>query len=129
MRLPFRLTTILLACVVVAFSFFASLKIMDWLSPSAAVNAPVIAALPPLPPASRTSVILAPVAISISAIRDAVDRAAPRTFTGKADNPATQILQNADIGWNTPRGPITATGAPRVLNLGPPPAGTLKRTG
>src|ERR1700761_9397751 len=128
MRLPFRLKTILLACVVVALSFFASLKLMDWLSPSGALKAPVVAALPPLPPASRTSVILAPVAISISAIRDAVDRATPRNFTGKADNPATQILQNADIGWNASRGPITATGAAELTNLGTPPAGTVNRT-
>jgi Domain of unknown function (DUF4403) len=129
MRLPFRLKTILLASVVVALSFFASLKVLDWLSPPGAANALVIAALPPLPPASRTSMILAPVAISISAIRDAVDRAAPRTFTGKADNPATQILQNADISWNASRGPITATGAADVLTLATPLTGTVNVTG
>ena len=129
MRLPFRLKTIVLACVVVALSFFASLKLLDWLSQSSAVNAPMVAALPPLPPASRTSVILAPVAISIAAIRDAVDRATPRTFTGKADNPATQILQNADIGWNAARGPITATGAADVLTLATPLTGTVNVTG
>jgi hypothetical protein len=131
MQLPFRPMTILLACVVVALSFFASLKLMDWLSPSGAVNAPVLAALPPLPPTSRTSVILAPVAISIPAIRDAVERASPRTFAGKANNPAAaqQILQNADIGWNASRGPITATGATDVLTLATPLSGTVNVTG
>jgi hypothetical protein len=129
MRLPLRLRTILLASVVVALSFFASLKALDWLSPRAPVNAPPIIALPPLPPASRSSVVLAPVSISIAAIRDAADRAAPRTFTGKADNPATQILQNADIGWTASRGPIAASGASDVLTLATPLTGTLNVTG
>src|SRR5665213_1375221 len=123
MRLPLRLKTILLASVVVVISFFASLKALDWLSPRAPINAPAITALPPLPPASRTSVVLAPVAISIAAIRDAADRAAPHNFNGKADNPATQILQNADIGWTASRGPISATGAADVLTLAAPLTG------
>jgi hypothetical protein len=129
MRLPSRFKTILLASMIVVISFYASLKALDWLSPRAPVNAPAIAALPPLPPASRTSVVLAPVAISIAAIRDAADRAAPRDFNGKADNPATQILQNADVGWTASRGPITATGAADVLTLATPLTGTLNVTG
>jgi Domain of unknown function (DUF4403) len=129
MRLPLRLKTILLASMIVVISFYASLKALDWLSPRAPVNAPAIAALPPLPPASRTSVVLAPVAISIAAIRDAADRAAPHDFNGKADNPATQILQNADVGWTAARGPITATGAADVLTLATPLTGTLNVTG
>ena len=128
MRLPLRLRTILLASVVVALSFFASLKAFDWLSPRAPINAAPITALPPLPPASRSSVVLAPVSISIAAIRDAAERAAPHTFTGKADNPATQILQNADIGWTASRGPIAASGAADVLTLATPLTGTLNVT-
>ena len=129
MRLPLRLKTILLASVVVAISFFASLKALDWLSPRGPINAPALTALPPLPPASRSSVVLAPVAISLTAIRDAADRAAPHNFNGKADNPATQILQNADIGWTASRGPITATGAADVLTLATPLTGDLERHG
>jgi hypothetical protein len=129
MRLPLRLKTILLAGLVVVISFVASLKALDWLSPRAPVNAPAIAALPPLPPASRTSVVLAPVAISIAAIRDAAEHAAPHDFNGKADNPATQILQNADVGWTASRGPITATGAADVLTLATPLTGVLNVTG
>jgi hypothetical protein len=72
---------------------------------------------------------MAPVAISLAAIRDAVDRGAPRNFTGKADNPATQLLQNADIGWTASRGPITATGAQDVLSLATALTGTLNVTG
>jgi hypothetical protein len=101
---------------------------MDWLSPRA-VNAPVLVELPPLPPASRSSTILAPVSIALSAIRDAADRGAPRTYNGKADNPVSQILQNADIGWTASRGAISATGAQDVLTLATPLTGTLNVTG
>jgi hypothetical protein len=129
MRLAVRLKTILLAIAVVAVSFLVSLKTMDWLSPRGTVRAPVLVELPPLPPAPRSSSIIAPVAIALTAIRDAADRGAPRTFAGKADNPVSQILQNADIGWTASRGAITATGAQDVLSLATPLTGTLNVTG
>jgi hypothetical protein len=124
-----RLKTILIAIAVVAVSFYASLKIMDWLSPRGTVGAPVLVALPPLPPVSRSSSIIAQASVSLTAIRDAADRAAPRTFSGKADNPVSQVLQNADIGWTASRGPIAATGAQDVLSLATPLTGTLNVTG
>src|SRR6202165_4513285 len=129
MRPSVRLKTILLATAMVAVSFFVSLKIMDWLSPRGTVRSPVLLELPPLPPAPRSSRIVAPVAIALNAIRDAADRGAPRSFAGKADNPVSQILQNADIGWTASRGPITATGAQDVLSLATPLTGTLNVTG
>src|ERR1700720_4144129 len=124
-----RLKTILLGVAVVAVSFFVSLKAMDWVSPRGTVGAPVLVELPPLPPAPRSSSIIVPVAIALTAIRDAADRGAPRSFAGKADNPISQILQNADIGWTASRGPITATGAQDVLSLATPLTGTLNVTG
>jgi hypothetical protein len=129
MRPALRLKTILLATAVIAVSFFVSLKAMDWLSPRGTVRAPVLVELPPLPPAPRSSSIIAPVAIALAAIRDAADRGAPRSFAGKADNPVSQILQNADIGWTASRGPITAIGAQDVLSLATPLTGTLNVTG
>ena len=93
------------------------------------MRAPVLVELPPLPPAPRSSTVMAPVAIALSAIRDAADRGAPRNFNGKADNPISQILENADIGWTASRGPISATGAQDVLTLATPLTGTLNVTG
>jgi hypothetical protein len=119
---------ILLAVAVIAVSFFISLKAMDWLAPRGG-GAPVLVELPPLPPVPRTSSIIAPVAVTLTAIRDAVDRGAPRNFAGKADNPVTQILQNADINWTAARGPITANGNQNVLALSTPLTGTLNVTG
>jgi hypothetical protein len=129
MRPAMSLKSILLGIAVVAVSFFVSLKTMDWLAARRAVPGPVIAELPPLPAAARVSTIMAPVAISIAAIRDAADRSAPRNFAGKATNPVSQVLQNADIGWTASRGPIQAAGAQDVLSLTMPLTGKLNVTG
>src|SRR5512133_3097108 len=124
MRPAVSLKEILLAIAVVTISFFVSLKTMDWLWPRGPVAAPVLVELPPLPAAPRRSSIVAEVAIALNA-----DRGAPRSFAGKADNPVTQILQSADIGWTASRGPIAATGAQDVLSLATPLTGTLNVTG
>ncbi len=129
MRLAVSLKTILLAIAVVVASFFVSLAAMNLLGLRGAVPAPALVELPALPPAPRISFILAPVAIALTAIRDAADRAAPRTFAGKADNPASQILQNADLGWTASRGPIAVTGGQDVLSLATPLTGKLNVTG
>jgi hypothetical protein len=133
MQLPFGLTlnpkTILLAIAVVAVSFFISLKALDWFSPGTPLPKAAQVALPPLPKAARSSFVMAPVSITLAALRDAADRAAPRTFTGKADNPVAQVLQNADIGWTASRGPIAATGAQDVLSLSTPLNGKVNVTG
>jgi hypothetical protein len=129
MRLPMHLKTISIALAVLVISFVVSLKVMDFVAPRGTVRPPALVELPPLPAAPRSSTVIAPVAIALSAIRDAADRGAPRAFNGKADNPISQILQNADIGWTASRGPITATGAQDVLSLATPLTGTLSVTG
>ncbi|MEH6949779.1 DUF4403 family protein [Nitrobacter sp. NHB1] len=128
MRPELNLKTILLGIGVLAVSFLVSLKAMDWLSPRG-ITKPALATLPRLPPVNRSSSIVAPITIPLAVIRDAADRAAPHTFAGKAENPAAQILQNADIGWTASRGAISATGANNVLSLSTPLTGTLKVTG
>src|SRR6202035_1236693 len=126
MRPAMSLKSILLGIAVIVVSYFVSLKTMAGLAARRAVPPPVIAELPPLPPAARVSSIMVPVAISIAAIRDVADRSAPRNFAGKATNPVSQVLQNADIGWTASRGPIQASGAQDVLSLAMPLTGKLK---
>ena len=96
MRLPMHLKTTLSGVAVVAVSFLIGLKAMDGLAPRGTVKPPVLAELPPLAPAPRSSIVMAPIAVALSAIRDAADRGSPRTFNGKAENPISQILQNAE---------------------------------
>ncbi len=103
-----RLTHILFGILAVAVSFVAATYIMDWISPRSS-PAPKLAQLPPLQPVTRNSVVIAPIAVTLTAIRDSVERAAPKNFAGKADNPAKQILSNADINWTIVRGPIAAS--------------------
>src|ERR1044072_2576215 len=90
LKLDLNLKTILIAAVVIAVSFLASLKAMEWLSASGGGKAPLLAELPPLPPATRSSRVLAPVAISLMAIRDAAERSIARTFVGTPANPVSQ---------------------------------------
>lgn len=129
MRLTLNLKTILIGLAVLVASFFVSLKAMDFLSPRATNSAPPVAQLPPLPPASKSSIVVAPVAIAISAIREQAEKAAPRNFSGKADNPISQILENADIGWTAARGPMAAAGDKDVLTISTPLTGRLNVTG
>jgi hypothetical protein len=124
-----RVKTILIAIAVVAVSFLVGLKALDWFSPRGPGPRPVVADLPPLPPAPRSSVILAQVTIPITAVRDAADRGTPRNFSGKADNPVSQVLQNADIGWTASRGPMGATGGQDVVALTTALNGKLNVTG
>ena len=129
MRLDKRLKTIAIALGVIVVSFLVSLKAMDWLSLGGAVKAPAITEPPPLPPVARTSFVVAPVVISLSAIRDAAEHSAQKNFAGKANNPVAQVLQNADIGWTAARGPITATGGQDMLSLSTPITGKVNVTG
>ena len=124
-----RLKVILIGFAVVAVSFFAGLKAMDWLFPRGPGPGAVVADLPPLPTAPRSSVILAQISIPVTAVRDAADRGTPRNFSGKADNPVAQILQNADIGWTASRGPIGVAGGQDVLSLTTGLSGKLNVTG
>lgn len=123
-----RLKFVLIGAVVLVGSFFVSLKAMDWLWPMK-VQRPALAQLPPLPPVVRQSEIIAPVTIPLTVIANALDRAAPRNISGKADNPVEKILSNADINWTVTRGAISASGAQNALTISTPLDGKLTVNG
>jgi predicted small integral membrane protein len=125
-----RLKPILIGAVLVAVFFVVALKVMDYVAPRGTGSAPVLVELPPLPASpARSSSIIAPIAIALTAIRDAADRGAPRSFNGTADNPVQQLPQDADIKWTAARGPIAATGAQDTLTMSAPLTGALNVTG
>src|ERR1700730_1137393 len=68
---------------------------------------PALATVPPLAPVTRSSTIVMPVAISHTAIRDALEKEAPPELSGKADFPRLPLLANMDVGWSVSRGPFT----------------------
>ncbi|MGJ4948275.1 DUF4403 family protein [Bradyrhizobium sp. HKCCYLS20291] len=128
-RSPPRLRTALIGVAGLAALVLIGIIIAEVFLFSGSTPAPQLAELPPLPPATRNSIIMAPVSISLGAIRDAAEKATPRNFSGKSDNPVSQLLQNADIGWTVSRGAIAATGAQDTLSLMTPLSGRLNVTG
>jgi hypothetical protein len=125
-----RLRLLLGALIVLGGSFYAGLWVFDRYFPAAAP--PVVANLPPLPalePVTRSSFVIAPVAISLNAIRESLEAAAPRELFGKNDNPVSALLSAADIGITVGRGPLTLTGRPDDLAASASINGSLKISG
>jgi hypothetical protein len=115
--------------VVTVASFGAAIWAMNWLMPGAGERRPVLAEVAPLKPIARTSTIVTPAAIALTAIRDALERQAPRDLTGKRDNPVSQLLSNAEFGWTITRGPLGVTGKPEALAVATALTGTFRATG
>jgi hypothetical protein len=124
------LRTILIGAAIILASFLGATVGMQLLSGGVGtVTPPALVEMPPLKPMSRTSVVVTPTTITLSAIRDALDAQAPRNLSGKRDNPVSQLLSNADIGWTIARGPLTVTGRPDAMAVATPLNGTLHVTG
>jgi hypothetical protein len=121
--------TLLGGVAVVLVSFFGTLWIMERLSPAASDAPPLLVQLPPLPAATRTSTVIAPAAIALTAIRDQLERAAPRDFSGKPDNPVSKLLSKADIGWTVARSPLALSGRADGVTVATTLNGTLRVTG
>ena len=118
------------ALAVVAVAFYGTMWALDTFLPE--TPPPAFAKLPvppPLPPMASTSEIVAPVAVALGAIRDQLEAAAPHEFTGKNDNPITQLLGKAEIGLTVSRGSISVTGANDALTVNTPLSGTIHLTG
>src|SRR5258708_1842782 len=92
--------------IVVAVVLGAACVVMNFPPPPAPERRPAFPATPPLKPVTRTSVVVAPAAIALTAIRDALEAQAPRDLSGKRENPVGQLLQNAELGWTMSRGPL-----------------------
>ena len=118
--LGLAVTGVVCAAALSAFFIFA---------PSAPQNRPVLADPPPLKPATRSSVVIAPTAVALTAIRDVLDAQAPRDLTGKRDNPVGQLLQNAELGWVINRGPLAVAGRPEGMTVTAPLNGAFRLTG
>ncbi len=119
------------ACIVGAF-FAATLWALDRLFPTDGGLDTAIATLQPPPPlqaVTRSSYVIAPVVVALSAIQRSMDAAAPRELAGKNDNPVSSLLSKADIGITVERGAMTVSGKPNELAIATPLTGTLRITG
>jgi hypothetical protein len=131
--LPFGLSlrAVALGAVIVVVFFGGTLWALNTFFPRDPMqeSRPALTALPPLQPVTRASVIVAPVAVADLAIRDALEAQAPRSLNGKNENPLSDLLGKADIGWTVTRGPISVTSTSTGLNIGTTLNGTLRATG
>jgi hypothetical protein len=110
-------------------SFAGAVWAMSAFQPAPGDRKPALVAVPPLPVAARTSTVVTPVVIALTAIRDSLERTAPRDLAGKRDNPLSQLLSNGEISWSVARGPLGVTGKPDGLAVATALTGTLRATG
>ena len=118
-------------CTLAVFSYGALLA-LDRLLPAGSGVPPELAKIappPPLPPVTRTSYLIAPVAVALRAIQRKLDDAAPRQFAGKNDNAVSSLLSKADIGITIERRTLSMAGKPNEMTVATPVTGTLRITG
>src|ERR1700690_3574696 len=113
-----NLRTILICAAVIAASFSGALLVLNVLwpaTPTLQQDRPALVAMPPLQPLTGTSVVLAPAAVALSAIRDALDAHAPHNLSGKPQNPLSKVMSDAKLNFTVARGPLNISGQPGVL--------------
>ncbi len=126
-----RLRTIILGAVVLIGSFAGATLLMNVLWPQVPQQQglPPLVAMPPLQPLTGNSVVLAPAAIALSAISEALDAQAPRDLSGKPQNPVSKLLSNAQLTFAVSRGPFAVSGQPGVLTVNTPLSGQFEALG
>ena len=123
------LSKIVIGALIVVIAGAGAIGAMKWLWPGAGDRRPKLVDVPPLSPVTRNSVIVTPVAISLTAIADALEAAAPRDFSGKPSMPMPPFLANVDIGWSVARGPFVVAGRPDGLAISTTLNGSLRVAG
>jgi Domain of unknown function (DUF4403) len=127
MRGNWRIIGIGAAIAVAAFA--AAGWALNWFSSGIDGKTPTLVAVPPLEPVTRSSRIIVPVAISVSAIGEAIENQAPRELSGRAEMPPLPIVSDMDMRWSVTRGAVAVTGAPDGLAISAPLNGTLRASG
>jgi hypothetical protein len=120
------------AGVIVAIFFTATQWALNRFFPAVTDAQLTVAKLPPppvLPPLSRESYVIAPVAVALTAIHRSLEASAPRELAGKNDNPVSSLLSKADIGITVSRGTMSVTGKPNELTVTTPLTSNLKISG
>jgi hypothetical protein len=125
-----RLRTILIGIAVAALAFVAATVAMQVFLPAPApTRAPPLTEVPPLPPVSRTSVIVAPVTIPLTAIAAFMEANAPPEVAGKRDFKIGRAISNGEIHWTVRRGPLSVAGRPETIAVATLLTGTVRATG
>lgn len=97
--------------------------------PKATSERPAIADTPPLPPVATSSLIVAPIAIRLAAIQDAVERAVPRNLAAQPGAPALPNIPGLKMSWSLDREPFVLTGSADGLQLSSTLRGSVLASG
>jgi hypothetical protein len=118
---------IAIAAVIGVVAIIGAAGAMKWLGQGD--RRPALVTVPPLAPVTRSSTIVTPVAIALTAIRDALEREAPPDLSGKPDIPSLPFLTDVDIGWSVSRGPFMVTPRREGLAISTALTGSMRAGG
>jgi hypothetical protein len=90
---------------------------------------PALAAVTPLAPVTRSSKIIAPIAIALTAIRDSLEKQAPHDLSGKPDLSSMPFMDKLDMSWSVSRGPLTLEPRGESLAISTPLSGSMRASG
>jgi hypothetical protein len=125
-----RIGMIFLGGVVVVGSFVgATLAINALWPPAAPLQQVSLTPVPPLQPLTGTSTVLAPTAISLGAIKEALEARAPKNLSGTPQNPLSKFLSDAQFKFSVNRGPLNVAGQAGALVVTTPLTGTFEALG
>src|SRR5438132_54228 len=127
MRLHWR--KLIIGIVVVAVAFVGAVWAINRIWSGTDARRPALVSVPPLAPVTRNSLIVAPAAIALTAVRDAMEREAPRELSGKPDLRTLPFTSNIDIGWTVARGPFSVSGGRDELVVSAALNGAFKASG
>ena len=123
-----RLVWVALAGIAaVAFGAFIGLKVI-WPAPTIDKR-PALAATPALQPITRTSTVVAPAAIALSAIQATMEAAAPRNLNGNRAGATRENPTNINVEWVLNRGALSVIGRSDGLTVSTPLNGSLRANG
>jgi hypothetical protein len=114
---------------IAAVFFVGTLVALELFGSRGEPQKPELAEKPPLPEATRQSVIVAPIAIAIPAIRQAMEQAAPRNLAGKPESQLNKLLAKAEIEYSLERSPLTLIGRADGLSIASTLNGSFRATG
>src|SRR5262249_22487505 len=115
---------IAIGALIVVVALVGVVAAMRWLWPGVVDRRPKLSEMTPLAPVTRSSRIVLPAAITMTAIRDAMERA-PRELSGKPELP----LPGAEISWSFSRSAFAVDGRPEGLTVSASLNGSLRASG
>jgi hypothetical protein len=125
-----RIRTIVLGAFVLISSFVGATWAINAIWPPATPQTQMaLTPVPPLPPLIGTSTVLAPTAISLGAIKEALEARAPKDLSGTPQNPLAKFLSDAQFKFTVTRGPLNVAGQAGALVVTTPLSGTFEALG